>query len=130
MDKKGHIRYWVESSKDDLKTVEALLKGKRYVHAMFFGHLYLEKISKAVWVKDNESNHPPRIHNINRILQQTKTVLKQEEMEFVDLLNEFQLEGRYPDYVNSISKSCTSKLTKEYIKRIKEIGKCVLKNLQ
>ncbi len=43
-------------------------------------------------------------------------------MEFLDLMNQFQIEGRYPDYVNSIAKETTKQLTDNYIDRIKKLG--------
>jgi HEPN domain-containing protein len=73
MTKQEHIDYWIQSSNKDWERIELLLNGNDNVFALFSAHLALEKLSNAVWVKDNESNHPPRIHNLILILQQTQT---------------------------------------------------------
>lgn len=48
----------------------------------------LEKLPKAHWVKDNHDNHPPRTHNLIKLSSQIN----------FKLTEDFQLEGRYPDY--------------------------------
>lgn len=42
------INYWSDSAAYDLETGESLLELKRYPYALFFGHLALEKILKAL----------------------------------------------------------------------------------
>ncbi|OGU12726.1 MAG: hypothetical protein A2X61_10045 [Ignavibacteria bacterium GWB2_35_12] len=127
--KEEHIEYWINSAEEDWKAVYSLLKGKNYVQALFFGHLVLEKISKAIWVKHNESNIPPKIHNILKLLSQTPVNLNQEQQEYLIEVNKFQLEGRYPDYLNNIFKICTLEYTENSLKKIDEIRVCLIKNL-
>jgi HEPN domain-containing protein len=93
MTKKEHIEYWLNRAKEDIETMNYLFKGKRYVHALFFGHLYLEKICKAVWVKNNKENHPPKIHNLLRLLSGIETGMNQDDLLFMDELEVYQLEG-------------------------------------
>lgn len=45
------IAYWAESSAYDLETGATLLRSKKYPYALFFGHLAIEKILKALVVK-------------------------------------------------------------------------------
>ena len=82
MTKKEHIDYWLKSAEKDWETIKFLLKGKRYVHELFFGHLYLEKILKALWVKNNKENYPPKIHNLLSILKQAKIELEENQQLF------------------------------------------------
>lgn len=42
------INYWVEGAKDDLKTAKSLFASKRHHHCLFFCHLFVEKIIKAL----------------------------------------------------------------------------------
>jgi HEPN domain-containing protein len=70
MTKTEHIEYWIRSSEEDWETVTSLFTTKRYIHSLFFAHLALEKLCKALWVKSNESNIPPKIHNLVRLLQE------------------------------------------------------------
>ena len=130
MNKLQHINYWLKSSDKDLEVLLYLMKGKKYVHALFFGHLYLEKICKALWVKKHKENHPPKIHNLVRILELAEIKLENNDMEFLDLLNWFQIEGRYPDYVNNLVKETNKHLAEQYVRHIKSIAKCLKEKLQ
>lgn len=124
-----HISYWIDSAEKDWEVLLWLIKGRKYVYALFFGHLYLEKLCKALWVKKNKEKYPPKIHNLVRILQKANVELPEKDMEFMDLMNQFQIEGRYPDYIKNIAKEATKKITEEYSKRIKTIGECLKEKL-
>ena len=41
------IRHWVKSARDNWKTTRYLFEKHDYVSALFFAHLYLEKLLKA-----------------------------------------------------------------------------------
>lgn len=126
MTKEEHIEYWMNSSDEDWKTVTSLFQSGRYIHSLFFAHLALEKMCKAFWVKDNESNIPPKIHNLVKLLSQTKVNLKPEQFEYLLEVNRFQLEGRYPDYINNFRNICDHEYTEKNIKLINEIIKCLI----
>lgn len=128
--KQQHITYWLESPEKDLEVMNYLMKGRKYVHALFFGHLYLEKLTKALWVKNHKENYPPKIHNLVRILELSEIKPNDNDMEFLDVLNWFQIEGRYPDYVNNLVKETTKNLAVQYIKQIKSISRCLKEKLQ
>jgi len=130
MTKKEYIQYWLKSAEQDLATMNYLFKGRRYVHALFFGHLYIEKISKALWVKNNKENYPPKIHNILAILKQAEHELDEEQQLFLLKLNQYQIEGRYPEDVEKLYKITRRQLTLEYFTTIKTIAQCLLSKLQ
>ena len=48
------------------------LKIKTMFLPFFCVHLSIEKICKAIWVKDNVSSFPPRIHDLVRIMEGTR----------------------------------------------------------
>ena len=106
-----------------------LYETKNYVHALFWGHLVLEKLLKAHWVKDNEENTPPKTHHLVNLLEKTKLSLPEETIQIFYLMNQFQLEGRYPDYFDRLFKKYKSVQTKKIIDRIDIERKCLLKNL-
>ncbi len=130
MNKKDHIKYWVDTAVDDWASVNLLLKGKQYLRALFFGHLTLEKLCKAHWVKDNESNYPPKIHNLVWLVEKTNLSLSADDMDFLRRINDFQLEGRYPDYLENMNRAYKAKNTKEILDKINLIRKCLLKELR
>ena len=110
--------------------MEYLAKGKRYVHALFFGHLYLEKISKALWIKSSAEDYAPKIHNILSILKKTEITLNEKQQLFLLKLNQYNIEARYPEDIENIYRVTNKTLTEEFISEIKTIAKCLLKELQ
>ncbi len=94
---------------------------------MFWSHLVLEKLLKAHWIKDNAGNHPPGIHNLLIIIDKTSQSFDENERLFLGKMNDFQLEGRYPDYITNIYKL---KETTLVLKQVDSIRKCLLKKLQ
>ena len=53
------IEYWIKIAEYDLPVAEHLLESGYYVWCLFIGHLILEKIIKAHYVKDTGET-PPR----------------------------------------------------------------------
>lgn len=106
-----------------------LFKGKRYVHSLFFGHLYIEKISKALWVKNNHENYPPKIHNILSLLKRAEINLDEDQQIFLLKLNRYQIEGRYPEDIEILYKITKKELATAYINQIKTIAKCLRSKL-
>ena len=44
------VEYWRKTAEYDYKTMVFLFKGKEYSNSLFFGHIVLEKILKALVV--------------------------------------------------------------------------------
>ena len=129
MTKEEYIDYWIDTAHYDWSGAEEAFVAKRYLHCLFWAHLTLEKIAKAHWVKTHQENIPPRIHNIKWLLVQSNIDLGDNMMNFIEDFNEFQLEGRYPDYTQRIYKMCTKEFTSEQLKKVKEIKQCLIKML-
>ncbi len=129
MDKKDHIKYWKSTADKDWKVVQSLYSDKQYVHCAFFAHLVLEKLLKAHWVKDNTTDIPPRTHNLLQLYHATKLNLLSDDISFLRKMNEFQLEGRYPDYQMKIYKSMNKGTTLLLVSQIETLRKCLLKKL-
>ena len=128
--KQQHIDYWVNTASEDWVTVDILFTTKRYLHCLFWAHLVLEKIAKAHWVKNNEDNIPPKMHNLVWLLRASNVHLGEENMDFLENFNDFQLSGRYPDYLSGMYKLCTKSYTLQTLEKVKEIRQCLLNNLQ
>lgn len=47
MEKDEHIKYWLSSALRDWDVTYDLVKSRRYMHALFFAHLVIEKPMKA-----------------------------------------------------------------------------------
>ena len=129
MTKEQHIEYWKTSARDDYQTVYSLFKEKRFVHSLFFCHLFLEKLLKCAWVQANPENSPPRTHNLIRLHSETNLSLDEVQTEFLRRMNDFQIEGRYPDYMFLVNKMCTPDFTRNILNEFEQIRECIQKQL-
>ncbi|MDW7709694.1 MAG: HEPN domain-containing protein [Deferrisomatales bacterium] len=56
------IDYWLASADEDLRASESLFQNGHDAWALFLGHLVIEKLLKAVYVKLVDEN-VPRVHD-------------------------------------------------------------------
>jgi HEPN domain-containing protein len=129
MTKQEIIQYWKETADKDWIAVQSLFNTKNYVHSLFFAHLSLEKLCKAHWVNDNTELNAPRGHNLVYLLKQTQLDLSVKDEDFLNSFNDFQLEGRYPDYKQNIFKICTLSYTKKLLSEVEKIRQWLISNL-
>ena len=129
MTKQEYINYWVTAAENDWGAVQNIFKATEYIYALFFAHLVLEKLLKAHWVKDNSENTPPKIHHLVYLASKTRLAFTEEETNFLNLFNQFQLEGRYPDYKFDLIKKYKAIETKNLLEQVDIIRICLLKNL-
>jgi len=54
IDKERIINYWIESAENDFKTMNDLYQTKNNSWALFMGHLVIEKLLKALFVKEKK----------------------------------------------------------------------------
>jgi HEPN domain-containing protein len=129
MTKEQYIDYWIETSNNDWVTVEAMFVAGRYLHCLFWAHLVLEKLAKALWVKNHTENIPPKVHNIVWLIEEALVEITSEDKIFLEVFNRFQLSTRYPDYLRKIESICTKNLTIEQLDKVNEIRQCLLNKL-
>ncbi len=115
-----HIQYWISTAEFDLPVAESMFEKGHYVWCLFIGHLVLEKIIKAHYVKDTGQT-PPKIHDLVKLANKTKLQLTDEQLLFLDEVLDFMIEARYPEYKQKLFKTFTKKYTKEKITQIKEM---------
>jgi len=65
------IESWILASDDDYDTMMVMYNTKRYSWSLFIGHLVLEKLLKAYFVKIN-GKFPPFVHNLLRLAKDSK----------------------------------------------------------
>ncbi|TKJ36338.1 MAG: DNA-binding protein [Planctomycetes bacterium B3_Pla] len=92
------IDYWRTGGDEDFAAAESLLEKDHLRHSLFFMHLAIEKMLKA-HVTRQTRDVPPRIHNLIRLAEIAKLKLDEERKEFLREFGAYQLEGRYPDFV-------------------------------
>jgi len=130
MSKHEHIAYWTRQVNDDYDCAKVLCKANHYAQSLFWAHLALEKMSKALWIKTNESNTPPFVHNLLRLITSTSETFKEEQLQFFNEMNMFQMKGRYPDYAENLEETITKEICEEYLNKTKEMIQCLQEKLR
>lgn len=91
------IKYWLSSSDNDYEVMKHLFNSKDYSWSLFLGHLLIEKLLKAHYVKNMDSN-PPLIHNLSRLAKSAGLTMSEQHIDELHLLTSFNINSRYPDY--------------------------------
>ena len=84
-----------------------LYKIKDYHWSLFIGHLVVEKLLKALYVKNIDDN-PPRTHDLLRLSEKLEIKMTEQQKDLLDLITTFNINARYPDYKQSFYKKCNS----------------------
>jgi len=113
------ISYWLVSSDDDFDTMMAMYATKRFNWSLFIGHLMIEKLLKALFIKQcNE--YPPFTHNLVRLAEKAGIQLDEEKRLFFVTVTAFNINARYDDYKMSFQKTCTPEFSKMWIDKLTE----------
>ena len=111
------INYWINGANKDYDTMNDLFKTKHYNWSLFMGHLVIEKLLKALYIK-KKNEYPPLIHDLRRILQKSGIDLTNEQIQIFDTITRFNINVRYDDYKDSFYKLCTLKFTTKWFNEI------------
>jgi len=114
------IDYWIKGAEYNFKTAEFLYKGKRYPDCLFFCHLMIEKILKALVVKHTKS-HASYTHQLVNLAMTAKIELNQEQIEFLTEITEFNITARYDAYKFRFYKKCNKAYAEKYYKISKNL---------
>jgi HEPN domain-containing protein len=119
------IAYWQESAKEDWEVALELVSNNRLRHGLFFAHLTLEKMLKALVCKGNQQS-APKIHNLIRLSQIANMTLTNDQFDILADMNPFNIEGRYTD---SLLIKITKEETQGFMNRAEEMFKWLIKQL-
>ena len=119
------IEYWRNTAESDIETASILINSGKYVEGMFFCHLSIEKIIKALVVKQTE-NIPDRSHDLFHLLDIAKIKFTEEQSVFMQILMKYQLEGRYPEHY---PKAPSVEKINDYLYQTKQLLLCFSKML-
>jgi HEPN domain-containing protein len=120
VDQKEIIDFWASEAEESLDVAKHLFEKKDYSYALFFGHLSVEKIIKAVLVK-NTNQPAPRSHNLFRLAKEAQIEITDEQKHTLIRITAFNLEARYPDYKKEFRKKCTRHFTATELQKIEEV---------
>lgn len=120
MDKEDIIKYWVDAAERDYQTLEHLFQSGDYHWGLFIGHLVLEKLFKALYVRKT-GGIPSRIHDLARLAKKCGLEVDDAMTDKLDMISRFNLIVRYPDYQQEFYKICTKEFSLEALESVKEV---------
>jgi HEPN domain-containing protein len=97
-----------------------LLENGDFQWSLFMGHLVIEKLLKAHYVK-KKGGTPPFIHNLSKIAEQAEIAMTDEHLDILDTITTFNIRARYDDYKQLFYKKCTLEYTKIWTEHIEEL---------
>jgi len=95
MDVQKQIAYWRDGSVGNLESAEILIAKGKCLDGLFFCHLTLEKILKALVVKVTQEV-PPKIHHLGELRRISGIEMEESQRLFLGEMNDFAREARYP----------------------------------
>ncbi len=119
MEKERAINYWVESAASDEEAMNTLYNNGHYSWALFIGHLVIEKLLKAYYIKNRDLDFP-HIHQLLRIAEEAGLNLSDEQKDFLLEVTTFNIKARYADYKSRFQKKATGEFAETYIVKIRE----------
>lgn len=114
------VNHWINTSEDDFNTMLSLFESKSYGWSLFLGHISIEKLLKAYYVRKNKK-HAPFLHNLFRLAELCEIELTDEYSDWLDKITMFNINARYDDYKREFYSLCTSDFTKNWIEKIKTL---------
>jgi HEPN domain-containing protein len=116
-----HVVHWRGGAEEDWAVAVELVESGRLRHGLFFAHLSLEKTLKALICK-NISELAPPIHNLVRLKEKAGIALDDQQIDLLAEVNEFNIEGRYPELLLPLPSNVEAK---NYLRKIEELLKCL-----
>lgn len=121
--------FWNDEAEEGLQVAWHLFEKKDFSYSLFFGHLAVEKMLKAVFVL-RKGEHPPYIHNLQRLAEIAEIGLSDSQIEQFINISSFNIKARYPDQKRDFRKKCTEEFTLKELKEIEEVMKWLKSMLQ
>ena len=122
------IAYWLESSKTNHTSMTNMFANGEYVWSLFVGHLCIEKLLKAYYVKEIDTL-APRIHDLYKLGLKCNLEMTEEQMDALQYVALFNIEARYEEYKREFHKKCTKDFTANNIKTIEGLRTWLLEKI-
>ena len=117
-----HIKYWIDESMESIDVAKILFAQKKYLESAFFCNLSCEKMLKASFVCYT-SETPPKTHSLTRMAQLSNIYDKMDikQKRFLNTLEVFQIEGRYPQDRNKLYNTTPAEVFSRVLTETEEI---------
>ncbi|MEF8824148.1 MAG: HEPN domain-containing protein [Desulfohalobiaceae bacterium] len=128
MKRKVKVEYWKTTAMNDWTVAGHLFEKGDYSYALFFGHLTLEKLLKALYVFQTGET-PPMTHRLVHLAEKNGLDLTENQLELLEIATDFNMEARYPDEKFSFQQKCTKDFTNRYLKQIEEMKEWLIQKI-
>ena len=122
MEKGDIVAYWLSEAEEARKVAWHLFEKKDYSYSLFFGHLAVEKMLKAI-LAQRTNEEIPRSHNLLRLLNAAGVEASEERCDYLMRITGYNLEARYPDYKRAFRKKCSKEFTEVELGIVEEVMK-------
>lgn len=125
------MNFWIESSDEDYNVMNVLYESKKYSYCLFFWHLVIEKLLKALYAKKNKSApYAPKSHDLLYLAEKIELELTYEQEDLLDTITRFNMNARYDDYKKEFQEKCTDEYTLLQKSNIEEVRKWLKNQLK
>jgi HEPN domain-containing protein len=128
MTKDEEIFFWRDGAEHDTVAMRHLLQSRDYHWALFIGHLVIEKLLKALYIK-NGKGQPPFTHDLCRIADKAGLSLSEVQKDWLDTVTTFNVSARYDNYKQQFYVLCTPEFSQLWAGRIEEMRTWLMKQL-
>ena len=123
------ITHWKEGSRVSLQLAHDVFAKKYYDHALFCGHLALEKLLKAL-VVEAINDHAPHSHDLLYLAGLARIDLDVAQQQQLTAMNAFNVEGRYHEEKLEFHRRVTKAFAREWLMKITKLHVWLSKHLE
>ena len=121
------VAYWLDLADYDIETAETLFNGGRWLYVAFMCHQAIEKTLKAYWCGVQECD-PPFTHNHMRLAEGCGLYesMNDEQRDFLDSITNYNIEARYPEDKEALSRMLTQDVSRKIIDETKHLQQWII----
>lgn len=114
------ISFWMKTADLKWETAKSLKRSKKYADCLFFCHLVLESLLKAL-VCQEKKMMPPYSHELDDLAELSGCSFPRSFEKILAEVNTFNIRARYDDYKMTFYRKATPRYTKVYYQKTDEI---------
>jgi HEPN domain-containing protein len=112
--------FWLIEADEALSVAHHLMEKSDYSYALFFGHLAVEKLLKALYAH-RLGQHAPPIHSLLRLCRAVGLELSKAHEDALITITAFNMEARYPDMKRTFRQKCTALYSEQQLAAVREV---------
>lgn len=116
------VKNWQSLAEYELKSAKVLFDGKRFLTMAFSCQQAIEKILKALYVKEKNET-PPYTHNLKKLASFLSffSSIDPMKIKIMEDLNSFYLESRYTEQIDELNSLLNEEKSTEIINKTEEL---------